>query len=744
MPIKTVLIKDDDCWFFTPGFKLKNKNSMKTYQTNEIKNIAIVGCSGSGKTTLTEAMLFEGGIIKRRGTVEAKNTVSDYFPVEQEYGYSVFSTVFQIEQVGKKLNLIDCPGADDFAGSMVSAMTVADLAMMVINGQYGVEVGTQNCYRYIKKMNKPMMFVVNQVDNEKCDYDTIIEQLQSIYGKKVVPVQYPLNAGPGFSTIIDVLLMKKLTYTGEGQAPIVEDIPAGEYEKAKAFHMELVEKAAENEEGLMDKFFESEELTTDEIRKGARMGLETDSVYPVLCCSASTDVAVSRLLEFLANVAPEIDDMPQPVDADGETVPYNSDAPTSIFFYKTAVEPHIGEVNYFKVMSGTLKAGDDLVNADRGSKERIAQLFCSAGANRVPVEELKAGDLGCTVKLKDIKIGNTLNAKDSNHKFALVKYPASKYSRAIKPVNESEIEKMMQVLNRMHEEDPTWRIEQSKELRQTIVYGQGEFHLRTLKWRLEHVEKIQVKYEETKIPYRETITKAARADYRHKKQSGGAGQFGEVHMIVEPYEDGMPLQDVYRFGGQEYKINAKATEEVTLEWGGKLVFVNSIVGGSIDARFMPAILKGVMERMERGPLTGSYARDVRVIVYDGKMHPVDSNELSFMLAGRNAFSAAFREAGPKILEPVYDVEVFVPSDKMGDVMSDIQGRRGMIMGMESENGYEKLSAKVPLKEMSSYSTTLSSLTGGRASFIMSPSTYELVPGDVQNKLVEELAVKDEE
>lgn len=717
---------------------------MKTYQTNEIKNIAIVGCSGSGKTTLTEAMLYEGGIIKRRGSVSAKNTVSDYFPVEQEYGYSVFSTVFQIEQAGKKLNLIDCPGSDDFAGSMVCAMEVCNLAMMVINGQYGVEVGTQNCFRYIKKMKKPMMFVVNQVDHEKCEYDTVIEQLQSIYGSKVVPVQYPLNAGPGFTTIIDVLLMKKLTYTGEGQAPIVEDIPAEEYDKAKALHMELVEKAAENEEGLMDKFFETEELTTDEIRMGARMGLSTDSVYPVLCCSAATDVAVGRLLEFLANVAPEVDDMPKPVNVDGEVVSYDSSAPTSIFFYKTSVEPHIGEVNYFKVISGTLKPGDDLVNADRGSKERIAQLYCSAGANRVAVEELKAGDLGCTVKLKDVKIGNTLNAKDVNHRFSLVKYPASKYSRAIKPVNESDMEKLMQILNRMHEEDPTWIVEQSKELRQTIVYGQGEFHLRTLKWRLENVEKMQVKYEEPKIPYRETITKAARADYRHKKQSGGAGQFGEVHLIVEPYEEGKPMPEVYRFGNQEFKITPKGSEEVTLDWGGKLVFVNSVVGGAIDARFMPAILKGIMERMERGPLTGSYARDVRVIVYDGKMHPVDSNEISFMLAGRNAFSEAFRNAGPKVLEPVYDVEVFVPSDKMGDVMSDIQGRRGMIMGMESENGYEKLSAKVPLKEMASYSTSLSSLTGGRASFIMSFASYELVPTDVQNKLVEELAVKDDE
>ena len=717
---------------------------MKTYQTNEIKNIAIVGCSGSGKTTLTEAMLYEGGIIKRRGTVEAKNTVSDYFPVEQEYGYSVFTTVFQVEQANKKLNLIDCPGSDDFAGGMVCALEVCNLAMVVINGQYGVEVGTQNCFRYIQKMKKPAMFVVNQVDNEKCDYDNVIEQLQSIYGSKVVPVQYPVAAGPGFNSIIDVLLMKKLTWTTEGQPPMVEDIPADQVERAKSLHTELVEKAAENEEELMNKFFDSDDLSTDDIRMGARLGLSTGSVYPVLCCSAATGVAVSRLLEFLANVAPEVDDMPQPVNVDGVTVPYDSNAPTSLFFYKTSVEPHIGEVNYFKVISGTLKPGMDFVNADRGSKERIAQIYCSAGANRTAVDELKAGDLGCTVKLKDVRIGNTLNDKDANNRFSLVKYPASKYSRAIKPVNESEMEKLMQALNRMHEEDPTWRVEQSKELRQTIVSGQGEFHLRTLKWRLENVEKIQVVYEEPKIPYRETITKAARADYRHKKQSGGAGQFGEVHMIVEPYEEGQPLQEVYRFNGQEFKINAKATEEVTLEGGGKLVFVNSIVGGSIDARFMPAILKGVMERMERGPLTGSYARDVRVIVYDGKMHPVDSNEISFMLAGRNAFSEAFRNAGPKILEPVYDVEVFVPSDKMGDVMSDIQGRRGMIMGMESENGYEKLSAKVPLKEMSSYSTSLSSLTGGRASFIMSPASYELVPTDVQDKLVKEFAAKEEE
>ncbi|MBQ2043511.1 MAG: elongation factor G, partial [Bacteroidaceae bacterium] len=302
-------------------------------------------------------------------------------------------------------------------------------------------------------------------------------------------------------------------------------------------------------------------------------------------------------------------------------------------------------------------------------------------------------------------------------------------------VNEQETEKMMNALQKMREEDPTWQIEQSKELKQIIVHGQGEFHLRTLKWRMENNDKIQIVFDEPKIPYRETITKSARADYRHKKQSGGAGQFGEVHLIVEPYYEGMPDPDVYRFGGQEYRINAKSKEEVNLEWGGKLVFINSVVGGAIDTRFMPAILKGIMQRMEQGPLTGCYARDVRVIVYDGKMHPVDSNELSFMLAGRQAFAQAFKEAGPKILEPIYDVEVFVPSDKMGDVMSDLQGRRAMIVGMTSESGYEKLTAKAPLKEMSSYSTALSSLTGGRASFIMKFASYELVPGDVQQKLI---------
>ena len=717
---------------------------MKVYNSHDIKNIALLGNDRSGKTTLTECLLYHAGALPRRGRITQKNTVSDYFPVEQEYGYSVFATAFHVEWKGKKLNLIDCPGSDDFVGAAMTALNVTDTALLLLNGAFGVEVGTQNHFRYTEKLGKPVIFLVNQLDHENCDYELILDDLRNVYGPKVVPVQYPLATGPAFNSLIDVILMKKLTWKEEGGEPLVEDIPAEELEKAQAMHKALVEAAAENDESLMEKFFETEQLTEDEMREGIRKGLVTRSIFPVFCVCAGKDMGVGRLMEFLGNVVPFVDEMPKVHNTRGEEVSPDEKGPTSVYFFKTGVEPHIGEVQYFKVMSGVVHEGDDLTNADRGSKERMAQLFVCSGANREKVEQLSAGDIGCTVKLKDVRTGNTLNGKQCEHRFNFIKYPNSKFTRAIRAVNEADTEKMMAALTRLRQEDPTWVVEQSKELRQILVHGQGEFHLRTLKWILENIDKIKVEFSEQRIPYRETITKPARADYRHKKQSGGAGQFGEVHLIVEPYFEGMPEPTLFKFGNQEIRITPRGKEEVNLEWGGKLVFINSVVGGAIDTRFMPAILKGVMSRMEQGPLTGSYARDVRVIVYDGKMHPVDSNEVSFMLAGRNAFSAAFREAGPKILEPIYDVEVFVPSEKMGDVMSDLQGRRGMIVGMTSENGYGKLQAKVPLSEMSSYATTLSSLTGGRASFIMKFASYELVPGDLQQKLIAEHAQHDEE
>jgi putative translation elongation factor G len=717
---------------------------MKIYKTDEIKNIALIGSKGSGKTTLAESMLFECGVIKRRGSIGAGNTVSDYFPVEKEYGYSVFSTVFNAEFNGKKLNVIDCPGADDFVGNSYTALGVCDTGVIVIDSNYGVEVGTQNIFRTTGMLKKPVVFALNQIDGEKADYDNVIEQLREHFGPKVIQVQYPLECGPNFHSMIDVLLMKKYEWGPDGGVPTVSEIPEDQMERANELHNALVEAAAENDETLMDKYFEQGHLTEDEMREGIRKGMIDRSIFPVFIVSAANDMAVRRMMEFLGNVCPFVSDMPAPETINGEEVAPDANGPLSVFFFKTSVEPHIGEVSYFKVMSGTLKAGDDLDNISRGGKERLAQIFTVCGQIRTPIEKLEAGDIGAAVKLKDVRTGNTLNAKGCDYQFDFIKYPAPKFIRAIKPVTESDAEKLMGILTRMHEEDPTWIIEQSKELKQTLVKGQGEFHLRTLKWRIENNEKLPMEFFEPKIPYRETITKAARADYRHKKQSGGSGQFGEVHLIVEPYTEGMPEPDTYKFGNQEFKLNVRDKQEIPLDWGGKLVVYNCIVGGAIDARFIPAIVKGLMDRMEQGPLTGSYARDVRVMIYDGKMHPVDSNEISFRLAGRNAFSQAFKNANPKILEPVYDVEVYTPGDTMGDVMSDLQGRRAIIMGMESDSGIEKLNAKVPLKEMSSYSTSLSSITGGRSSFTMQFSSYELVPGDVQDKLLKAYAETQEE
>ena len=717
---------------------------MKVYKTNQIKNIALIGNSGSGKTTLAEAMLFECGLLKRRGTIDGGNTTSDYFPVEKEYGYSVFPSVISYEWKDKFMNFIDCPGSDDFVGGVVTALNVTDMALMLIDATSGVEVGTINQFRYVDSLNKPAVLLVNQMDHEKADYDNTLASLKEVYGNKITPVQYPIGSGTTFNGIIDVLKQKYYHWEPGDTAPQVLDIPESERERAGDYYQVLLEAAAENDEGLMEKFFDQGTLSEEEMRDGIHKGMLSQSLYPLFCSSGEKNMAVHRVMNFLSMVAPSPDDMPAPLNSEGVEVPPVDSEPTSLYFFKTTVEPHIGEVSYFKVMSGVVKEGDDFTNINRQSKERLAQLYTVAGQMRNRADELHAGSIGAAVKLKEVRTGNTLNAKGVDNLFDFIKYPEPRYRRAIRALNESNSEKMNEALNRMKEEDPTWVVEISKELKQTIVSGQGEFHLKTLKWRLEKNDKIDIEFLEPKIPYRETITKSARADYRHKKQSGGAGQFGEVHLIIEPYTEGMPLPEIYKFNDQEFKIQNRDTQTVNLDWGGKLVFVNSIVGGSIDTRFLPAILKGIMGRMEQGPLTGSYARDVRVIVYDGKMHPVDSNEISFMLAGRHAFSTAFKNASPKILEPIYNVIVSVPGEYLGDVMSDLQGRRALIMGMESEKGFEKLNARVPLKEMSTYSTSLSSITGGRGSFSMKFSGYQLVPSDVQEKLLKEYEEQEKE
>jgi elongation factor G len=717
---------------------------MKTFQADQIKNIALLGNSGSGKTSLAEAMLFNGGIIERRGTIEGNNTVSDYRPIEHENGNSIFSTVMYTEFLNHKINILDTPGLDDFSGGVISSLFASDAAVMTINVQNGVEVGTEIHFRHAEKENKPLIIVVNGLDHEKANFEKSLEMLKERLSNNIILIQYPVNEGTGFNSIIDVLKMKMLRYTKDGGKAEILDIPADQAAKAADLHNALVEKAAESDEALMELFFSNDSLTEDEIKKGIAKGIRTRSMFPVLCLSSKYNIGVDRLMEFIATEAPSLTDMPAPVNSKGSEVKPNPSGPASVYVFKSSIEEHIGEINYFRVYSGKITENLDVINSNNGSKERLAQLYVSAGKNRTRVPELHVGDIGAFVKLKNTKTGHTLNAPGNDWKYEGVKYPEPKYRTAIKAQSESDDEKLGEALNKIHLEDPTIIIEYSKELKQIIVHGQGEYHLNIMKWHLDNIYKIPTNYNAPKIPYRETITKTAQADYRHRKQSGGAGQFGEVHMIIEPFEEGSKEATMQKINGKEIKISVRDKEEITLPWGGKLVYVNSIVGGSIDARFMPAILKGIMEKMEIGPLTGSYARDIRVYVYDGKMHPVDSNEISFRLAGRNAFSQAFKIAGPKILEPVYDVEIMVPSDRMGDVISDLQGRRGMVLGMASEKRFEVIKAKVPLAEMNKYSTALSSITGGRAMYSMKFAEYAQVPGDVQDQVIKAYSEEEEE
>lgn len=717
---------------------------MKTYQSDQIRNIALLGNTGSGKTILAETMMFEGKVIDRKGTIEAKNTVSDHTEIEQQNQRSIFSTVLYTEFNENKLNIIDTPGSDDFVGAVISSMHPVDLGLMVINAQHGVEVGTEIFARHAEKLGKSMIFAINQLDHDKANFDQTIESLKVSFGSKVAIVQYPVNAGPDFNAIIDVLVMKMYKFKGDTGEREILDIPAEEMDKAKELQNTLIETSAENDEKLMEKFFDQGTLSEDEMREGIREGLLLRGIFPVFCVSGKRSIGVKRLMEFIINVCPSPDKYPASKTKDGKEISCSSSEPASLFVFKTAVESHIGEVNYFKVMSGKVKEGMDMVNTTNDGKERISQLFVVAGKKREKVTELIAGDIGAAVKLKNTKTNHTLSAPGKNIDFESLVFPNAKFRTAIKAKNEADTEKLGEYLNRAHQEDPTINIEYSKELRQIILSGQGEHHLNILRWQLLNLHKIDVDFLPPRIPYRETITKIAQADYRHRKQSGGAGQFGEVHMVIEPYVEGAPDPVKFKINGREINISVRGKEEIKLDWGGKLIFYNCIVGGSIDARFLPAILKGIMERIEQGPLTGSYARDIRVSVYDGKMHPVDSNEISFKLAGRNAFRTAFKNAGPKIMEPVYEVEVLVPADKMGDVMSDLQNRRSIILGMDSVKGFEKINARVPLAELNKYSTALSSLTSGRATYSMKFIDYEQVPADIQEKLLKAYEEESEE
>jgi elongation factor G len=701
---------------------------MKVYDDKHIKNVVLVGASKSGKTTLAEAMLFEAGLINRRGTVEEKNTVSDYHEIEHERGSSVYATSAHTEWKDYKINIIDTPGLDDFIGEVISSLRVADTAVMLLNGENGVEVGTELIWNYVEKFQKPILFAVNHIDHSKADFDATIESAKRRFGKAITVMQYPVQQGDTFDSIIDLLNMVMYKFPKTGGKPEKHPIPDSEKDKANELHNALVEKAAENDEKLMELFFERGTLNEDELRSGIKLGMLHHDVYPVFCMSAKKNMGSGRLMSFIDNVVPSATELfPEQLEGGGE-LKCDPKGPATIFVFKTLIEPHLGKLSFFKVMSGEISTGIDLQNTATGHTERLNQLFIMDGKNRNPVTKLTAGDIGATLKLKDTQTNNTLCAQGKNITIEPIHFPLPRIRTAIVAKNKTDDEKLGSVLSEIHQEDPTLMIEYSRELKQVILSGQGDLHLSVIKWRIEKIYHLEVEFIKPRIPYRETIQKPSMASYRHKKQSGGAGQFGEVYLKIEPFHDGMPEP-------QGHSIREK--EEHELPWGGKLVFYNCIVGGVIDQRFIPSIMKGIMEKMQEGPLTGSYVRDVRVIVYDGKMHPVDSNDISFKIAGMMAFKEAFHQADPKILEPIYEVEIRVPEELMGDVVTDLQTRRSVIMGMDSNGPYQVIKAKTPLAELDKYSTSLRSITQGRGSYSGKFYEYAAVPGEIQRKLAEE-------
>ena len=698
------------------------------FDTSHVKNVVLLGHAGCGKTTLAECMLFEAGIINRRGSIEEANTVGDYHPLEQERGNSIFSKLMHTKWRGYKINILDTPGYDDFVGEVVSALRVADTGVMVLNAAMGVEVGTDIIWEYTEKFRTPMIFAVNKLDDDSADFDKTVQQAKDHFGSKVTVVQYPRQQGAGFHEIIDVLRMTMYKFHDTGGKPEKLPIPDDEKDKADNLHKELVEAVASNDEALMEKYFDKGELDEDELKEGMKKAMIQHDIFPLFCTSGLRNMGSGRLMGFIDNVCPSANEMPPQKTINGEELACDASGPACIFIYKTISEPHVGDLSYFKVYSGAIKTGVELVNESNGVIEKISQLFLLEGNKRIPVQELVAGDIGATLKLRNTHVNNTLHIKGKIYELPPIEFPSANVTVCIEPVNKGEEEKMAQGLHQLREEDPTLIIEVSKELKQTLIHCQGDMHLAVAKWKLENQHKVPVKFGKPRIAYRETIRKPAEANYRHKKQSGGSGQFGEVFMRIEPYYEGMP---------EPAGLTVRGRETFDLDWGGKLVFYNCIVGGAIDTRFLPSILKGVMEKMHEGPLTGSYVRDVRVCVYDGKMHPVDSNDISFKIAGIMAFKDAFQKADPQVLEPIYQVEVLCPEELTGAVMGDLQSRRGMVEGMDTESHFQKIIAKVPLAEMHGFSSSLRSITQGRAKFKMHFSSYQPMGYELQKKLTEE-------
>jgi len=705
---------------------------MKVYDADHIRNVALVGHQGSGKTTLAEAMLYDTGALKRPGTVAEGTTVSDYHPSEKERQMSVFASLLHVEYRGNKINVIDTPGYPDFVGEVAASLHVVDSALFVINAAEGVQVGTELAWRAAVKESTPSMFVINQLDREKTSFRELVEQIKERFGRGATVVQLP--AGAGSRSVIDVLIMKQVTFDTDGKMTYNE-IDDQFVEEANQLHNELVENIAENDESLMELYFEKGNLTEEEMRSGLREAMIRHQLFPIFLTSATENIGVARLMEFVGNVCPTPSQMPPAKTKSSDSITADSNGEPVALIYHTMAEAHVGDYSFFRIYSGTLRPGMDLVNAQTGEGERLGQIYAINGHDRDPVDTMYAGDLGALVKLKNTHTNNTLHEKGSDTVMVEIDFPEPRYTTAVVASREGEEDKLAQGLHQLHEEDPSLHITHDQHLSQLVLGAQGEMQLEIAKYRLKNRFGVDIEFVKPKVAYRETVQSRARAKYRHKKQTGGAGQFADISMVVEP------LSDTYQ-PEADIKVRGEHTEETP--WGSKVHFIDAIVGGVIDMRrFFGAIQKGVMEACLKGPVAGYPVGDVRIVIHDGSMHAVDSNEAAFKSAARACFQDAFRQANPVLLEPIHDVEVLVPESYTGDVMGDMNTRRARIQGMEMEGVFQKILAQVPEAELYRYSTSLRSMTQGRGLHRAWFNSYESMPRHVQDSLVAEVEATEE-
>jgi elongation factor G len=685
---------------------------MKTYPSKDLRNFAIVGHASAGKTMLSECILACAGVINRLGSISAGTTLSDYHADEKDRKISIHASLLHAEWLDKKFNIIDTPGYLDFISEGLGALRVADFALVVINASHGIGVGTDQVWKYASQYGIPKVIVINGLDKEHADFNASLQQIRARFGERAFPLAIPINAGPGFNQALDVMRSEVITYQTDGSGKYTEEPATGDHKtQVSQLHSQLIEYIAESDDSLLEKFFAQGGLSEDEMRAGVHQAVQNQSFIPVFCSSAETNVGVARLMDFIAKYGSSPVDRAkiEALDSNDNSVSIALDHPEPVLYvFKTMSEAQFGELTFFRLYAGSVHVGQDLYNSDRKITERFGQIYALNGKNRVSVESLNAGDIGATVKLKDTHTGNTLSYAKNPVTLAKVRYPKPNIHAALRLKSKGEEDKIATGLAALHEEDQTFLYKVDSELHQTVISGQGELHLQVIAARLRSRFRVDFDLIEPKVPYRETIKGRGESKYRHKKQTGGAGQFAEVWMRIEPKE---------RDSGIE--------------------FTESLTGQNVDRTFVPSVEKGVMAASREGILAGYRIVDLKVDFYDGKMHPVDSKDIAFQIAGKEAFKEAFLAARPCMLEPICVVEIRMPDECMGNVIGDLSSRRGKILGMDSADGMQVVRANVPQKELYQYSTVLRSLTGGRGLHTEEFSHYEDIPRDLEAKVIAE-------